>query len=143
VWNYPVTGKLRVPGTEFGNLAWDYHVAVVVCVKGSDGLVREMVIDPSLAREDRRPMTQEEWVAMQGGPDGQSQRVTSAEPYVYKLAHPENAYERGTITMDPGYQNTQATLEYMSLQRDLVRVGRQLTPPEDAPTLDLISARRP
>jgi hypothetical protein len=141
VWNHGVDKFLVVPGTEFGDIEWHYHVAVVVCVEGSDGQVRQMVIDPSLARgDDARPLTLDEWVALQGGPEGQQARITSAAPYRYDpTRRGDPTFDYGTITMDPGYESTDATLEYMSVQRDLIRVGRRLTPPEDVPDRDLMN----
>ena len=96
-----------------------------------------MVFDPSLAQT---PVTVDEWVALQNGPDGQQSRMTSAEPYKYQPTNPGRAgADYGTIWMDPGHVGTRATLESLSVQRDLIRVGRRLTLPEDAPSVDLTS----
>jgi hypothetical protein len=40
------------------NVRWQYHVAPVVRVRGADGVVREMVFDPSMSSE---PMSVAEW----------------------------------------------------------------------------------
>jgi hypothetical protein len=122
VFNYEAPNRLRVPGTEFGNIEWGYHVAPIVNVTGSDGVTREMVFDPSLNRD--RPMTIEEWQTASGGPAGQRIETTSSDTYYYGPANVMDPSDRnGTILTDPQYVNTNATLDYMSVQRDLARAG--------------------
>ena len=68
VWNYahdfPNGAALRAdtPNHPSGHVNWRYHVAPVVPVQGNDGVVRDMVMDPSLSD---RPLTVDEWVARQ------------------------------------------------------------------------------
>ena len=122
VFNYAAPTSLSVPGTEFGNITWGYHVAPIVNVTGTDGVTRQMVFDPSLNRD--RPMTIEEWQTASGGPAGQRIETTSSDTYYYRPENMGDPSDRnGTILTDPDYVNTNATLDYMSVQRDLARAG--------------------
>lgn len=121
VFNYAAPSALSVPGTEFGDITWVYHVAPIVNVQGSDGITRQMVFDPSLSD---RPLTFGEWQTASGGPAGQRLETTSSETYYYR---PDNVMDPtamvGTILTDPTHTATNATLDYMSVQRDLARAG--------------------
>lgn len=58
---------VRFPDNDTGlPVTWVYHVAPTVKVRGDDGIVREMVIDPSMRD---RPLTVEEWEGAMGGVD--------------------------------------------------------------------------
>ncbi|PIK16405.1 protein-glutamine glutaminase family protein [Halobacteriovorax sp. JY17] len=50
-------GSLRIPGQPKG-MNWGYHVAPLVYVKGENGEVQEMIIDPSISK---KPITPKEW----------------------------------------------------------------------------------
>ena len=79
-WNYaPASGPLRVPTANDpdGYVEWGYHVAPTVPVRGADGVVRDMVIDPSIASG---PITPEQWRQMQSRPDS-TLLQTGPEPY--------------------------------------------------------------
>lgn len=121
IFNYAAPSALSVPGTEFGDITWGYHVAPIVNVQGSDGITRQMVFDPSLSKQ---PMTFGEWQTASGGPAGQRLETTSSDVYYYKPGDVMNpASTDGTIVKDPAHQSTNATLDYMSVQRDLARAG--------------------
>ncbi|WP_366943353.1 protein-glutamine glutaminase family protein [Nevskia sp.] len=79
-WNYaPPGGALTVPtpNDPSGQVQWGYHVAPTVPVRGANGVVRSMVIDPSISD---RPLTPRQWADLQNQPD--SELVgTASEPY--------------------------------------------------------------
>jgi Glutaminase len=83
VWNYGSGGhehpSLHATTTNHpsGSVTWWYHVAPTVPVQGSDGVVRDMVIDPSLFDH---PVTVEEWVRRQQDPQSRTEQ-TDASPY--------------------------------------------------------------
>lgn len=121
VFNYAAPNTLSVPGTEFGDISWGYHVAPIVNVQGNDGVTRQMVFDPSLSNQ---PMTFGEWQTASGGPAGQRLETTSSETYYYRPANVMDGSDmNGTILTDPTHESTNATLDYMSVQRDLARAG--------------------
>ena len=83
VWNYAPPGAvdnpLRVSTSDDPNgyVEWGYHVAPTVPIVDSQGKVRRMVIDPSIANA---PITADQWKALQGQPH--SELVpTNAAPY--------------------------------------------------------------
>jgi hypothetical protein len=122
VFNTAAPNALKVPGTEFGDITWRYHVAPIVNVTGSDGVTREMVFDPSINKD--RPMTITEWQTRSGGPAGQRIDTTSSDTYYFRPANPgDSADKSGGVLTDPTHASTNATLDYMSVQRDLVRAG--------------------
>ncbi len=49
---------VNTPNHPAGKVEWGYHVAPTTPVKGNDGIVRNMVMDPSMFN---RPVTVEEW----------------------------------------------------------------------------------
>jgi hypothetical protein len=122
VFNTAAPSALKVPGTEFGTITWRYHVAPIVNVTGSDGVTRQMVFDPSIDKNG--PLTIEDWQKKAGGPAGQRIDTTSSDTYYFE---PANAMDPGNksggILTDPTHMSTNATLDYMSVQRDLVRAG--------------------
>lgn len=66
-----ISGKIWVGGglkvqTRVGEVNWKYHVASVILVKGSDGQVRPMVMDPSLFS---RPVSPGKWTEKQNAKD--------------------------------------------------------------------------
>lgn len=50
-------GSLQIPGKSKG-MTWGYHVAPLVYVEGENGEVKEMIIDPSVAKG---PISPKEW----------------------------------------------------------------------------------
>jgi hypothetical protein len=66
------TGSLAVPNDrgadapagQPGVTRWGWHVAPVISVLGNDGVVRKMVLDPSIAKG---PITVDQWKAIMGG----------------------------------------------------------------------------
>jgi hypothetical protein len=117
VWNYTHDfssggASLRVdtPNHPSGHVNWRYHVAPVVEVRGNDGIVRDMVMDPSIAD---RPLTVDEWVARQQDPT--STREITGERYYYRGPGNADAVE------DPDYSQTRSRLAEHSLNRDLRR----------------------
>ena len=80
-WNYAPSNSeaLRVdtPNDPKGYVEWGYHVAPTVPVMGSDGKVRDMVMDPSIAPG---PVTPQQWKQMQGQA-GSELVQTDADPY--------------------------------------------------------------
>ena len=107
------------PGTTVPGPAQDL---VFYRVTGSDGVTRQMVFDPSLNKD--RPITIDEWQKASGGPAGQRIETTSRDTYYYGPANVmDSSDKRGTVQTDPTHQATNATLDYMSVQRDLVRAG--------------------
>jgi hypothetical protein len=118
VWNYgtgyPSATNLRAdtPNHPRGHVNWRYHVAPTVPVRGSDGVVRDMVMDPSLFD---RPVTIEEWVSAQQD-SGSTIELTDATPYFRGPGnHPKH--------VDPGYLDTSATLARHREARDRRRAG--------------------
>lgn len=71
-------GDLYLPGT---NIAWNFHVAPVVYVKDKEGIVKKMVIDPSVFD---KPVTVEEW-------DQKIAKRTIKGTVVTAFPFPENA----------------------------------------------------
>lgn len=91
-WGDPDKAVLHVPTPNGGNLQpdgtwsadWRYHVAPVVPVRGPDGVVRNMVLDPSMSAT---PMSVDDWVAAQHTPPGTPPvRITPPDFYVF---HPK------------------------------------------------------
>ena len=120
-WNYANPNTLSVPGTPFGDITWGYHVAPIINVRDANGKVEPHVIDPSLSK---KPISTEDWQKLQAGPGGQRLETTDSQPMYYKpstMSDP-NAKE-GQITTDPTYKTTTTTLDYMRVQRDLIRAG--------------------
>ena len=114
VWNYqnpgpPPGNPLRVttPNSPTGSVAWRYHVAPIVNVQGDDGVVRPMVIDPSMFD---RPVTVDEWKAAQNAPDTITQ-YTDATPYYRGI----DDADRDT---DPDYSQTRLQLVRHEIDRD-------------------------
>lgn len=90
VW---IKGDLAVPEA---NIRWNFHVAPIVYVEDEKGLIKKMVIDPSLFD---KPVTVEEW-------DAKMQKNTIKGSVVTAFPFPENSafYERSTLsfsTSDP------------------------------------------
>jgi uncharacterized Zn-binding protein involved in type VI secretion len=80
-WNYaPADGSLRVdtPNDPSGHVEWGYHVAPTVPVRGADGQVRNMVIDPSISD---RPLSPQAWAALQQQPRATLVQTSSAPYY--------------------------------------------------------------
>lgn len=98
VWNY---GNLTVTGTPVGDVQWGYHVAPIINVRGNDGKVQEMVIDPSMSD---KPVPTEEWRAKQSDPSSVLER--SASDIYYR---PQGAPE-GEGARDDNYESTNETL---------------------------------
>lgn len=71
---YDVRTGTREPVT------WRYHVAPTVEVRKPDGTVEKQVLDPSLSD---RPLTEDEWLAIQGNPPGSYSRPTDSKPYFH------------------------------------------------------------
>jgi RHS repeat-associated protein len=66
--NYPNAGlQVKTAHNPNGSVNWTYHVAPTVQVKGSDGKITTMVIDPSLCSG---PVTIDEWKAAMTVPKG-------------------------------------------------------------------------
>jgi hypothetical protein len=60
-WTFASPGDplwVDTPNHPDGKVSWGYHVAPTLPVKGDDGVVRDMVIDPSMSDH---PVTVEEW----------------------------------------------------------------------------------
>ena len=121
-WNFGVTAAPNIVSPEFGGIRWVYHVAPIVCVRQADGSVRQLVLDPSI--DQTRPLTVDEWLARQGGPAGQRLELTDDRPYAYRPTNIRDTDDQeGTMIFDADYAITNATLDYFSVQRDLVRAG--------------------
>jgi len=84
VWNYENPGPppgpaliVDTPNVPGGKVAWVYHVAPIVDVQGDDGVVRTMVIDPSIFDH---PVTVDEWRAAQHAPNSITQYTEHFDP---------------------------------------------------------------
>ena len=123
LWNFSAPAPLLAGENEFGPLDWNQHVAPVVWVRGDDGQAREMVIDPSLGQG---PMTREEWQGLQSGPEGQRLELTDAATYGYFLdadARLDPNVAAAELQFDDDFEVTQRMLEFVGIQRDLLRLG--------------------
>lgn len=104
-------------------VAWVYHVAPLVQVETSPGVIEKMVFDPSLAD---KPLTQAQWRAIQGNPAG-----------AYGHVSDKNAYftEPRTGTLETDADNTEACkrMRKHALQRDANRRAEALA--KKAPTV--------
>jgi hypothetical protein len=119
IWNYAhdfSTGgaslRADTPNHPSGHVSWRYHVAPVVKVRGNDGVVRDMVMDPSLFD---RPVTVDEWIAAQHDP--MSTHEITDDQYFYR--EPGNA----RAVRDQNYQETNRTLADHRYARDLRRAS--------------------
>jgi len=92
-------------------VTWVYHVAPTVKVKKADGTIQDMVMDPSLAD---RPLTNDEWKAIQGTPEGAYDEVTDSKPY---FSNKKMRYSQD----DPDMKQTCAQLETHKRDRDAAR----------------------
>ena len=92
-------------------VTWVYHVAPTVKVKKADGTIQDMVMDPSLAD---RPLTKDEWKAIQGTPKGAYEEVTDSKPY---FSNKKVGYSQD----DPDMKETCAQLETHKRDRDAAR----------------------
>ena len=96
VWNYqnpgPPSGPpltVSTPNSPTGQVTWRYHVAPIVNVQGDDGVVRPMVIDPSMFDH---PVTVDEWKAAQNAPNSVTE-YTDATPYYRSLGDAQKDYD--------------------------------------------------
>jgi hypothetical protein len=110
VWNYaenfPNAGlRADTPNHPSGHVTWRYHVAPIVPVRGSDGIVRDMVMDPSMFDH---PVTIAEWVSAQHDPKSKTE-ITGPEYYYHG---PD-----GNMA-DPDYSKTNSRLAEHRLSRD-------------------------
>ena len=119
VWNYahdfPNGAALRAdtPNHPSGHVNWRYHVAPVVPVQGNDGVVRDMVMDPSLSD---RPLTVDEWVARQQDPTA-THEITDDS---YYFRGPGNT----DASSDPDHSKTRERLAEHRNSRDLRRASK-------------------
>jgi hypothetical protein len=113
VWNY---GHLHVDGTSMGTVTWGYHVAPIVSVKGSDGVTRDMVMDPSMFDH---PVPVAEWTGAQHDPSSTTE--TSPRDVFYRdQGVPENDPR---CVKDDDYSRTQHALEQFRMKRELWDAG--------------------
>jgi hypothetical protein len=86
--------KVTSPNHPAGGTEWGWHVAVTVPVRGDDGVVQDMVIDPSLFT---RPCTITEWKNAQ-------RKHWDSEPYICRTRLGEAPKDRyGHKGQGPGY----------------------------------------
>ena len=99
IWNYRKPGGpplvADTQNSPSGHVTWRYHVAPTVNVRGNDGTVRTMVVDPSMFDH---LVTEEEWRAAQQAPNPITQ-YTDASPY-YRGINGADA------EVDPDYSKT-------------------------------------
>ena len=80
-WNYAPSAdeplRVNTPDDPKGYVEWGYHVAPTVPVRGADGNVHPMVLDPAIAPG---PITPEQWQALQGQASS-NLVLTNAAPY--------------------------------------------------------------
>jgi hypothetical protein len=114
VWNYQNPGpppgpplSVNTPNHPSGQVTWGYHVAPTVDVRGDDGVVRTMVMDPSMFDH---PVTVDEWRAAQHAPDSVTQ-YTDSSPYYRGIDGAHADY-------DPDYSKTQVQLIIHESSRD-------------------------
>jgi hypothetical protein len=131
VWNYAhdfPNDSLRVDTSNNpkGYVTWRYHVAPVVPVQGDDGIVRQMVLDPSTFD---RPVTVDEWVKHQDDLDDsgvhQPPPSITDSSYYYRGPNGEDA------SPNPSESEIQETLAGHRNRRDLRNLGDFPTPPSD------------
>ena len=114
VWNYRNPGpplgpalSVKTPNNPTGNQTWRYHVAPIVNVQGSDGVVRPVVIDPSMFD---RPVSVDEWKAAQNAPNSVTQYTDSTPSY-----RGINGADR---QVDPNYSDAKTQMELHMIARD-------------------------
>lgn len=97
VWTYgelhPMKGAdpVRFPPTVGDAVVWGYHVAPTIPVKGADGVVRDMVMDPSLSK---KPLTIDEWNNLMRGPGSHiDQTAQTARDVFYRAPDGTPYYE--------------------------------------------------
>lgn len=117
VFNYAPAGtRLEVKGTTIGDVTWGYHVAPIIAVKGSDGVTRDMVIDPSLGN---KLVTVDEWKAKQGNPASVIEKADGS--VVYKK--PGVSDTDPSVMKDDDHKRTEAALKEFRRQRAVWDTG--------------------
>jgi hypothetical protein len=117
VFNYAPAGtRLEVKGTSIGDVTWGYHVAPIIAVKGSDGVTRDMVIDPSLGN---KLVTVDEWKAKQGNPASVIEKADGS--VVYKK--PGMSDTDPGVMKDDDHKRTEAALKEFRRQRAVWDTG--------------------
>ena len=107
VWTYgdlhPMSGKTPVAfppkSTDPADVVtWVYHVAPTIPVRGADGVVRDKVMDPSLAD---KPLTVDEWNDLMRGPGSKiGQTAQTARDVFYRAPDGTPVYETPTANRD-------------------------------------------
>jgi Glutaminase len=118
VFNYasPTGTGMEVKGTSIGDVQWGYHVAPIIAVKGSDGVTRDMVIDPSLGD---KLITVDEWKGKQGDPNSTIEKADGS--VVYK---PQGMSDTDPAVMkDDDNKKTDAALEHFRRERAMWDTG--------------------
>ncbi len=69
-------GSLQIPGEAKG-MTWGYHVAPMVYVRGANGEVKKMIIDPSVSSA---PISPSEWAETMGVEFEQTEKVSYPTP---------------------------------------------------------------
>jgi hypothetical protein len=98
---------------------WIYHVAPTVPVRGADGVIRRMVLDPAMAKS---PITMEKWKAMQN--DAQSVlKEFDKDKYIYFPPGLLPEFPDGHEFPDPGDDGAKQKFEEHKTNRDLLRAA--------------------
>jgi uncharacterized Zn-binding protein involved in type VI secretion len=109
VWNYaPADGDLAVDtqNNPAGRVEWGYHVAPVINVRGSDGVVRTMVMDPAMFDH---PVTVDQWRNAQHQPNSDLE-FSDSTPYYTNPG--------GTLLTDPDGSEAAKQFEIHKDDRD-------------------------
>jgi hypothetical protein len=120
VWNYENPGPppgpaliVDTPNVPGGKVAWVYHVAPIVDVQGDDGVVRTMVIDPSIFDH---PVTVDEWRAAQHAPNSITQYTEHFDPSSSPSYRDING--AGRVYYDPDCSQANEKFQQHQVSRD-------------------------
>jgi hypothetical protein len=95
---------VNTPNVPEGHVAWGYHVAPTVPVRGADGIVRNMVVDPSMFDH---PVTVDEW----RGAQHDTPRVVQTAPGEAPTSNGGSGYWPGPDPPEGPDTNAKETME--------------------------------